>query len=185
MNPKLTYCARSRIHRLHLLPLPRRHHHDDDCVLPALWVLQLPLLENTQKALKHTHKHTECARACVCVSLSLSEKRSNPQQQQQSPSLCDPIDCPTQNPNKKNAPKYAGIQSRSSALEREAQSSSHLNTGKLAVIKYLEPSGLQHIFENILKHSIFYMNFHHFIYLLNCIVLEAQQQQTYQQSYCN
>jgi hypothetical protein len=74
----------------------------------------------------------------VSLSLSLSKKRSNPQQQQQqqSPSLRDPIDCPTQNTNKKNAPKYAGIQSRSSALEREAQSSSNLNTGKLAVIKY-------------------------------------------------
>jgi hypothetical protein len=76
MNPKLTYCARSRIHRLHLLPLPRRHHHDDDCVLPALWALQIRLLKNTQKALKHTHTHTECARVsvCVCVSLSFQEE---------------------------------------------------------------------------------------------------------------
>jgi hypothetical protein len=135
MNPKLTYCARSRIHRLHLLPLPRRHHHHDDCVLPALWALQIPLLKNTQKALKHTHTDV-----CVSLSLSLSKKSSNPQQQhqqqQQPPSLRDPIDCPTQNPNKKNAPKYAAIEERSSALEREAQSSSHLNTGKLAVIKY-------------------------------------------------
>jgi hypothetical protein len=59
----IIYCARRRIHRLHLFPLPRRHHHDDDCVLPALWALESPLLKNTQKAFKCacTHTHTECA----------------------------------------------------------------------------------------------------------------------------
>jgi hypothetical protein len=72
MNPKLTYWARSHIHRLHLLPLPRRHHHDDDCVLLALWALEIPLLKNTQKAFKRARAHTHGVRCYSSSSSSVS-----------------------------------------------------------------------------------------------------------------
>lgn len=141
MNPKLTYWARSRIHRLHLLPLPRRHHHDDDCVLPALWALQIPLSKNTQKALKHTQ--TECARLCVSISVSFQEEFKFATTTAKSVRNRSIV------PGK--IPIRRMLQNKQELKKDRAPSSAkrnllpHLNTGKIGGNQRLEPSGLWHI----------------------------------------